>query len=152
MQVLLDEDVPVQLLEPLRHLTRRRHTIDHVTAVRLQGRKDVPLFKLARQQGYEAIVTADLAQLDDPKETAAIARSQMHHIRYAQRPGLRGLAYALGALVAALPGVLDELEVEPGQRLVKITGLDPKQRRHEIIDPATNPPAYWPRRRTRRHR
>jgi hypothetical protein len=150
MLVLLDEDVPVQLLEPLRHLTRKRHSIDHVTQVHLQGRKDAPLLRIAQGRGYGAIVTGDLAQLDDPKETVAIARSGLHHVRFAQKPGLRGLAYALGSLVASLPGILDELEGISDQRLVKITGLDPSKRRYEIIDPTTDPPAYWPRRRSRR--
>jgi hypothetical protein len=42
MRVLLDEDVPKQLLEPLRHLTRSRHEVVHVADTRLKGRKDVP--------------------------------------------------------------------------------------------------------------
>lgn len=149
MRVLLDEDVPIQLLEPLRHLTRKTHTIDHVQDVKLKGRKDIPLMRLARERGYEVIVTADLAQLSDPGETRAIARSGLHHVRYSQRPGLRGLAYALGALIAALPDLLDELESSQSQRLAKIVGLDARQRRFEVVDPEENPPAYWPRRRAR---
>jgi len=75
MRVLLDEDVPKQLLEPLRHLTRGRHEVVHVADTRLKGRKDVPLLKEAARQGFEAVVTNDAAQLDDPTETRAIKQS-----------------------------------------------------------------------------
>lgn len=74
MRVLLDEDVPMQLLEPLRHLTLGRHTLDHATQVRLGGRMDIPLLRIARERGYEAVITNDLGQLHDPDETRAIAR------------------------------------------------------------------------------
>jgi hypothetical protein len=147
VRVLLDEDVPVQLLEPLRHLTRTRHTVDHATEVRLKGRNDVSLFRLANERGYECVVTNDHNQLFDPAETRAIARSGLHHVRYKQRhEGLRGLAFALGALIAALPGLLDDLERETGQRLVRVQGFDPLRNRYEMTDPASDPPRYWPRR------
>ena len=152
MQVLLDEDVPVQLLEPLQHLTQGRHVVDHVTRVRLSGIKDPSLFRVAKERGYEAVVTNDWGQLDDPQETKAIAMSGLHHIRYAQktRLGRRGLALALGALVASLPRVLDELDVlGTGQRLVRVEGLDPNRRHYTVTDPREDPPAYWPRRRPR---
>lgn len=152
MRVLLDEDVPIQLLEPLRRLIRPEHTAEHVTLVSLQGRKDIPLLNTARQQGYEVFVTADLAQMSDPGEIAAIASSDLHHVRFAQKPGRRGLALALAGLIAALPDLLDELEGVQGQRLVRIVGLDPRQRRYQITDPSVDPPAYWPRRTTGRRR
>jgi hypothetical protein len=146
MRVLLDEDVPKQLLEPLRHLTRGRHEVVHVADTRLKGRKDVPLLKEAARQGFEAVVTNDAAQLDDPAETRAIKQSGLHHVRYSQRHhGLRGLALALGALVAELPSVLDELPAASSQRLVRIQGLDPSRKRYEIVDPSQEPPKYWPR-------
>jgi hypothetical protein len=56
---------------------------------------------------------------------------------------------ALGALVAELPTILDELSSITSQRLVRVQGLDPKKRRFDIIDPSSDPPAYWPRRRAR---
>jgi PIN like domain len=149
VRVLLDEDVPVQLLEPLRHLTHPRHTVEHAAHVRLKGRKDVSLFRLARERGYECVVTNDHGQLFDPRETRAIARSGLHHVRYKQRhEGLRGLAFALGALIAVLPGLLDDLERETGQRLLRVQSFDPSHKRYEMMDPASDPqpPAYWPRR------
>jgi hypothetical protein len=148
VRILLDEDVPVQLLEPLRHLTRHRRWIDHVTHVHLASSKDIPLFRLARERGYECLVTNDHGQLNDPDETKAIARSGLHHVRYKQRQeGLRGLAFALGALIAALPSLLDDLEREDGQRLVLVQSFDPSRKRYELIDPRSAPPRYWPRRR-----
>jgi hypothetical protein len=144
---LLDEDVPVQLLEPLRHLARRGHTVDHVTHVRLTSRKDVSLFRVAKERGYECVVTNDHGQLFDPDETRAIARSGLHHVRYKQRhEGRRGLAFALGALITVLPSLLDDLEREIGQRLLRVESFDPSRKRYEMIDPASDPPAYWPRR------
>jgi len=150
MRVLLDEAVPTQLLEPLQHLTKGRHDIAHVVNTQLKGKKDVPLLRMAVELGFDAIVTNDIAQLADPTETKAIAKSKLHHIRYSQRQlGLRGLALALGALVAELPTILDELSSITSQRLVRVQGLDPKKRRFDIIDPSSDPPAYWPRRRAR---
>jgi hypothetical protein len=150
MRVLLDEDVSVPLLQPLRHLCFGRHDIDHATQVHLAGRPDIPLLRLARDRGYQAVVTNDLSQLADPEETRAIAKSGLHHIRFAQRPGRNGLAFALGALIASLPSLLDELEHEEGQRIVRVEGLNPARRRYTIVDPWINRPAYWPRRKPRR--
>lgn len=144
MRVLIDEDTAIQLLVPLRHLLRG-HTVDHVTQTRLQGKKDVPVFRDAARAGYEVFVTNDHGQLDDPYECAAIKRSGMHHVRYGQRhTGMRGLALALGSVIAAMPMVMLELEQAGGQRLVHITGLNP-DRRFELTDPARTPPRYWPR-------
>lgn len=56
-----------------------------------------------------------------------------------------GLALALGAVIAAMPLVMPELEVSSGQLVVHIAGLDPR-RRFEITDPRRQPPSpYWPR-------
>jgi len=66
-------------------------------------------------------------------------------VRYGQRQqGARGLALAMGAVIAAMPMVMQELEIASGQRLVHIAGLDPR-RRFEIVDPRKKPPSpYWP--------
>lgn len=149
MRVLLDEDVPVALVAPLQHLVGREHQIEHVRDVRLAGTKDVDLLRIARQRGYGAVVTNDSSQLSDPDELRAIARSGLHHVTYGQRPGRSGLSHALGALIAALPGLLDELEHEQGQRLVRIHGLSATTKRYDVINPDTDPPHYWPRRRSR---
>ncbi|HEY2764187.1 MAG TPA: DUF5615 family PIN-like protein [Pseudonocardiaceae bacterium] len=77
MKLLLDEDVPVQLVEPLRHLLRE-HQVDHVQALGWKGKKDRFLLPDASRKGYEALITNDSAQLDNPEETRAIRDSGMH--------------------------------------------------------------------------
>lgn len=144
MRVLIDEDTAVQLLEPLRHLLRR-HSVDHIATINWKGKKDRSVLADARRAKYDVIITRDHNQLSDPAECDAIKRSQLHHVRYAQRrEGMVGLGLALGAIIAAMPMVMEELEPADGQRLVHIVGLDPN-RRYEMADPAAEPPAYWPR-------
>jgi len=55
-----------------------------------------------------------------------------------------GLGLALGAVIAAMPLVMEELDQVGGQRLIHVVGLEPG-RRYDAIDPAKNPPNYWPR-------
>jgi hypothetical protein len=100
----------------------------------------------AKNAGYNALITRDRAQFNDPRECAAIKKSGLHHIRYAQRvEGMRGLALAIGAVIAAMPMIMQELEGADGQRLVQIASIEPR-RRLEITDPRKTPPsAYWPR-------
>ncbi len=96
--------------------------------------------------GYDVLITRDRAQLNDPSECAAIKKSGLHHVRYTQRlEGMRGLALAFGALIAAMPMVMQQLQEADSQRLVKITSIDPRQR-FDITDPRrTSPSPYWPR-------
>lgn len=54
-----------------------------------------------------------------------------------------GLGLALGAVIAAIPMVMDELQQADGQRLVHIARLDARGR-YEMTNPAANPPVYWP--------
>lgn len=117
MKLLLDEDVPVQLLEPLRHLLRG-HQVDHVEGIGWKGKKDRFLLPDAARSGYDALLTNDSAQLDDPEESRAIRDSGMHHIRYQQNPrhGLDGLAGAMGSVMAAIRPVVRDLEAADGQR------------------------------------
>lgn len=143
MRVLIDEDTAVQVLGPLQHLLRN-HTVEHVALINWKGKKDRNVLADARRRGYDAFMTRDRNQLNDPAECDAIKKSQLHHIRYAQRrEGMTGLGLALGAIIAAMPMVVLELEQADGQRLVHIAGLDPG-RRFEMTDPAESPPAYWP--------
>ena len=63
MKLLLDEDVPVQLVEPLRRLLRG-HQVDHVQSLGWKGKKDCFLLPDASRKGYDALITNDSAQLD----------------------------------------------------------------------------------------
>ncbi|MEV6284316.1 DUF5615 family PIN-like protein [Kribbella sp. NPDC051770] len=145
MRILLDEDVAVQVLEPLRHVLRG-HRVDHVQKLGWSGKKDLFVLRDAAAQNFEVLVTNDARQLDDPTETAAIKRSGLHHVRYRQKYdlGVRGLALAFGAVVSAMPFVVAELAMAEGQRLVRISSIGPDGR-HSTVDPATDPPKYWPR-------
>jgi hypothetical protein len=143
MRILLDEDVPVQVLEILRRVLQT-HDVDHVEALHWKGKKDAFLIADAAAKGYDMLLTNNRRQLSDPRECVAIKRSRIHHVLYDQAPKLRGLALAVAAIVAAMPMLIEELEKERGQRLARVQGLRPT-RRFDIIDPKKNPPQYWPR-------
>src|SRR5487761_543689 len=124
MRLVLDEDVPLQLLEPIRHLLRG-HIVDHVDQLGWKGKKDRFLLPDAHRRGYDALVTNDSAQLDSIEESKAIKDSGLHHIRYRQntRLGLDGLALAIGSVIATIRQIVDELEHAEDQRLVEIQSI-----------------------------
>ena len=66
MKLLLDEDVHVQLVEPLRRLLRE-HQVDSRSSSR-RGRRDRFLLPDASGNGYDALLTNDSAQLDSAEE------------------------------------------------------------------------------------
>jgi hypothetical protein len=143
MRVLLDEDVPEQVIDILRHLLPG-HAVDHVHGIRWSGKPDLFLFKDAAGK-YDLIVTNNYKQLDDPEETTRIKKSGLHHVSYRQRvKGLKGLALACGAIIASMPGIIEDLAVAGGQRIVSINDMD-SSRRYKIRDPRRDPPKYWPR-------
>ena len=144
MQVLLDEDVPIQTLEILRHVLRG-HDVRHIHSIKWGGKKDVFLYRDAHAKGYDAIVTNDGHQMSDPAECREVKKSGMHRIAYDVRPGLKGLAIAVASIVAAMPAIVEELEASDGQRLVSIMSLDHKKRRYTSVDPKRDPPRYWSR-------
>ena len=149
MKLLLDENVPVQALDVLRR-TLRGHDVDHVERLARKargwkGKKDAQLLPDAAAAGYDALVTKDANQLDDPVETRLIKRAGIHHVRFQQDPGVAGYARAVGALVAAMVDVVADLDAAGGKRLVRIMRLDPHRARHEVVDPDVDPPRYWPR-------
>lgn len=146
MRLLLDENVPLPLLSPLRHLLPA-HEVDHVERIGWKGKKDRFLLPDASARGYDGLLTKDSAQLDSPEESRAIRDSGIHHIRFRQdsKRGMDGLAGAMAAVVAAIRLVVAELDSCTGQRLVVIQSIAPG-RRHEITDPKIDPPPYWPSR------
>lgn len=148
MKVLLDEDVPVQVLEALRQVLGG-HEVHHVNTIRWMNKKGLALLPDAAGRGYRVFVTNDRNQLRDVDESRAIRDSGMHHVRYDQDTtrGIEGLALAMASLLAAAVPCLRDLNAAPGQRLVHVRSVSPHQRapRYEVVDPVTDPPAYWPR-------
>lgn len=143
LRVLLDEQVPALLVQVLPAIARG-HSFEHVNALKWKSKKDVPLYRDAKKAGFDVVVTADLRQLDDPDETDAIRRSRIQHVRYVQKDGLTGMALAVAAVTAAMPGVLAALDGAPSQRLVAIRGLSGAAGdRFELRDPQLDPPRYW---------
>jgi hypothetical protein len=131
MRILIDENVPVQMLEMLRRLLPG-HDVRHVSEIKWAGKKDL---------------AKDGRQLEDPSETSAIKKSGMHHIRFSHgHKGMAGLGLAMGAVIAAMPLIVRELDTAHGQQLVHIKGLNPgSKQRFDRVDPAKQPPRYWPR-------
>lgn len=156
MRLLLDEDVPKPLLSALQRVLIG-HEVLHVDDLNWKSKKDVQLLPDAAARGFDAILTNDSRQLDDADECRAIRDSHMHHIRYRQQTGrgesggLNGLALAMGAILAAIRQVVQELQDADGQRLVLIQEIR-NERRHETTDPKFDPPPYWPTKPTRAYR
>ncbi len=144
MKLLLDEDVPKPLIELLKHLLRG-HQVDHVYDVGWGGKKDANLFPDAARAGYDALLTNNIRQFNDPDECTAIQRSGLHHFGYELADGLDGLALATGAICAAIQPAIAALENAKGQRIVRIRGLSVSAKRFTITNPATDRPSpYWP--------
>ena len=94
MKVLLDEDVPQPWIRLVEHLLRG-HEVRHVSQLEWSGKKDVPLISDAARRGFDAFVTQNIGQFNDPAECDAIKRSGMHHISYElPATGVRGLGLA----------------------------------------------------------
>jgi hypothetical protein len=83
----------------------------HLASYRLvTGRAGNIRLVTEKEAGYHVTITRGHNQLSDPRECDAIKKSGLHHVRYAQRrEGAQGLALALGAIIAAMPMVIDEL-------------------------------------------
>jgi hypothetical protein len=135
VRLLVDEGVPVQVLEPLRR--NIGHEFDHVYDVKWGGRHDVPLFRSAERRGYDGIIVLDVDQLVEPAEWRALRRSGIHHVSLRQGRTVRGrtgVARVLASLIVAMPYVLEDLDAADSQRIVEISLLSANAR-HESFDP-----------------
>jgi len=143
VRVLLDEDVPVQCVGPLRHLLHG-HTVEHVQQIGWKGKKDQALFADARTRGVDVLLTNDSMQLQDPGHVRLLKGSGLHHVRYTQKVDrLVGLGLAMGEIIGAMSLAVEALAPVTGQHLVKITALN-RNGRIQVTDPRTHPPsAYW---------
>ncbi len=146
MRFLLDEGMPVQLLEVLR--LNVPHEFEHVDEVRWKGKRDAFLINDAAARRFDGIVTLDVDQLSDPELCRALARSRLHHISLRQgrrAVGKRGVARVIASIAAGMPYVIEDLEASDGQRVVEIALLSPTAR-HETLDPKRERQRlpYWP--------
>lgn len=143
MLILLDEDVPHQVIDVLRHVLPA-HQVDHIHTIGWSKKKDRFVYRDAKRAGYDVIVTNDDHQMADPDECRDVRKSGLHRVSYRHRTkGLRGLALVTASIIAAMPDIVEELGKAGGQRLVEITQIDASHRRYTITDPNRNPPKYW---------
>jgi len=136
MKVLLDEDVPVPLIQLVRHLLKG-HTVDHVYEVGWKGKSDVNIYKDARARGYDVVITNNIRQLNDTEECDAIKKSRKHLDLYNMEKGLQGLTLASGAICAAIRPVVEDLTTRTRQHLVRITALASGRRRYANFRPGS---------------
>ncbi|HEY2141813.1 MAG TPA: hypothetical protein VGG98_07120 [Solirubrobacteraceae bacterium] len=135
MRVLVDEGMPIQVIDPL--CLNKGHQFDHVNDLGWKGKKDVLLFRDAASKGYQAVLTLDVAQLESVEESRALRRSKLHHIGIQQgrsAQGIRGMARVIASVVTSMPYVLDDLTKVEGQRVIALSLLS-ATRRHEVFDP-----------------
>lgn len=150
MKILLDEQVPVPVLDPLQRMLQPTHKIDHVSTIKWTQKLDRHLIPDLKERGYAALVTADLRQLENPDEVTLIYKTKIHHIRYNQHgKGIHKTASAIATVVAGLPSVVAALEEAPGQRLVSLKLVRSGATQFDMVDPSRTPPSvYWPSRKT----
>jgi hypothetical protein len=137
------------MTEIVRILLKQHETI-HVNEIKgWVGTKDIELYSLAAEAGFQAVMTNDTKQLSRPLEVLAISRSVLHRIEYRQNNkhgGLVGLGTAIATVCAGLPHALAELAAAEGQRLISLNAVDPSQQnRVRIVDSRVDPPRFWPR-------
>jgi hypothetical protein len=146
VRLLLDENVPSPLTAAIKTLLHRTHQIDHVIDVGWSGTKDLSLYEHAADEGFDVVLTNDARQMKRKAEVEAIARTGLHRIQYPHRHGgVIGVGLAIATVCAALPALLGELATAPGQRLVTLRGIDPgRDHRYLMLDPAVDPPKFWP--------
>jgi hypothetical protein len=134
MKILLDEQLAVQLLDPLGR--NRDHEFVHVDQLGWKGKKDKFLFPDAASKGFDAIVGLDVDQLADPDEWKSLRKSDLHHISVRQGrtvKGRKGLARVMASLIVAMPYVVEELAEADDQRIVEVTLLSSGVR-HESFE------------------
>jgi hypothetical protein len=126
VKILLDENVPKQLLEPL-GLALRDHLVHHIEDLGWKTKKDLPLFRDAKVRSYDAIVTNDKGQLADDEELKALRRAGLHYIGYPDAPrgsGRGGWARVLGSVLGAMPYVVAELQRADELKRVDISVME----------------------------
>lgn len=138
MKILLDENVPSLVLESLERVLIG-HTVEHVDSLKWKSKKDRFLLPDAAARGFQMFVTKDTGQLSDPAETRAVKKSGMHWVSFRQRDGRVALGLAMGAVIAGVPPLVDELDGR-AQTVARIRSLA-SSARWEIVP--VNELSYW---------
>lgn len=126
MKILVDENVPIQILE-LARLYLVGHQVDHVDNLRWKRKKDRAVFRDAQTRGYNAILTNDQNQLADPEELKALRQAKLHHVLYPNPPrgsGTAGQARVLGSVLATLPAIVVFLERAEEPQVISVSVSD----------------------------
>ncbi|MET9341363.1 DUF5615 family PIN-like protein [Nonomuraea sp. NPDC003804] len=146
MRLLLDENVPRPLQQVLTSFVLNHHIVHLLDLPGWSGTQDETLYPRAAAEGFHVVVTNDGRQMQRPREVVAIAASGLHRIEYPHKhPGLLGMGVAIATVTAGLPSALALLEEAGGPRLITLRGVDPTvASRLQAIDPAMNPPRFWP--------
>ena len=145
MKIILDENIPEPLSEPLGWLLRG-HRMAHVNRC-WKGIKDQQLYDKAKRQGYDVVISNDSQQLYDSDICKAIQRSNRHVVFVeSSSGGLKHLAAVTGALMHCIRDIIAELEQAESQRIVIVPMLhgEPKYRPYDPRK-AEAPSPMWPR-------
>lgn len=129
MKFFLDENIPSKLADPL-SVVYRDHQFGTTFSENMEGVLDLELFEVIRSRGYDAIITKDGAQLNNPDERRAIFDQGLHWIGHKMKrhPGTTGFALESSTVVAGLAYVLQDWRHEPHAYLLKGLPSDLNQR------------------------
>ena len=106
----------------------------YVDPSRYCGVDDVILFPMIADDGFDAIVTQDRAQMEDFAERMTLFEAGLHWVgqRQIKDAGAKGLAFRLATVTAGLALVLEDpradphlyrlkgVETQPGQRIASV--------------------------------
>lgn len=137
MKLLLDEGLPVQLLEPLE--LNKEHGFAHVDGLKWKSKGDTFLFPDAVGKGFDGILALDVDQLTIKREWKALRKSRLHHVSLRQGrtvSGRKGVARIIASFVVAMPWVLEHLHQAEEQQIVEVRLLG-NASRHEAFDART---------------
>lgn len=112
MRFLLDENVSVQVIAPVRALLPRHRfeSIYQYDAGRLAGLDDDELLAEMSSGIFDALVTHDQSQLVDHREALLAAGVHWLGLRQPRIRGLHGLAASAACMLAGFPHALDLIE------------------------------------------
>lgn len=132
VRFLLDENFPGNTIDPLERLAKTRHSFFRAGRDYPTGISDLELFATAAELGAEAVITADILQVqghDRRNERAACRAAGLHWIGMPRHPHARGRRIAhlqLAQLVSTLEPLAAQLgeTQEPSAFLLKPGSLN----------------------------